>query len=337
MRSWLSREPTPADQLAPRAARFATIEDVEARKFGSRALDALVARLTDDVTSVRGDSDALPYPLAVLEHLLATHRHEVLRLKTGVDSVEIAVRFAVAIAFGLATLRNRPARVAKALRIVPSRDKDLTFGQWFATGKAIAELVPSGAWHPAADCVRRVFLSSVKKPAVEASIASVVTLRNRWVGHSPPAMSEDACREEASLVERVVREILASFAPLAKLELVSVNAIDRFESADVVYNVRCLRGPSEHFPFATASTTARLSREWCYLLGAEPVSLAPFFLARTCEECRRTELMVATRPVLGPPGAEVPMQGLLSHHRTRARVPPHEDLAAVYRALEGGA
>lgn len=323
---WRSMEGESSSEKVPRLLRHAVLGWSDVSALRERALDQLIVRLLEPPqTDASNSHSRLPFPLAGPRFVAQTATTSFLRLKSAVHGLEVAVRFAVALGLGLIREREDPAAHQALATFVTERGgRPMPMGAWLSLLQLVVSLVPPDSGHPAAAWLRVFAKGRTTRPsALTKRMVDAVEERNALIGHGAP-LPDDAYREPAERLSKLLDDVLAQSDSLATARLVSVHSSEVLgdEDGGVAYELRSHAGSHERFAISRQELDASLGRPWCYLLaeGHPPLSLSPVFLCTTCNECRRVEVFVADRIVLGPQGAEVTAFGVTTDHAATATI-----------------
>jgi len=323
---WRTMGGESASEKVPRLLRHAVLGWSDMSTLRERALDQLIVRLLEPPpTDASTSHDRLPFPLAGPRFVAQTATTSFLKLKSAVHGLEVAVRFAVALGLGLIReAEDSDAHQALARFITDRGARPMPMGAWLVLLQHVVNLVPPDSVHPAAAWLRVFAKGRTARPSsLTKRMIEAVEERNVLLGHGAP-LPDDSYREPAERLSKLLDDVLAQSEPLAATRLVSVHSSEVLgdEDGGIAYELRSHVGSHERFAISRQVLDTSLGRPWCYVLaeGHPPLSLSPVFLCTTCKECRRVEVFVADRIVLGPQGAEVTAFGVTTDHATTAAI-----------------
>lgn len=326
----------------PRSLRTSMIDGATLRERGENALNVLVRDLVGKSAPTGTAEQAdLPHPLVALSVHRRARSTPLGRLKITLDSIETSLRFVVACQLGWLGTHGDDAQLAagaKALREAGS--KPLSMGHWEKLAYQLARVLPPGE-HPVLR-VSRAWLKSGGAPSVlSQKLREAVELRNANIGHGV-GHDEHAYGAQERDTGLTHDQLEKALAPFRETELVSVVEIHSMAEEDDdeggnEYALRLLAGPLEVFRIERRTTTARLRKDWCYLLSSDatPLPLAPLAMVQTCEHCRRVELFFADNVPTGPKGAQVWLRGIATNHAFATSMPWSKGQAKLHALVTG--
>jgi hypothetical protein len=161
---------------------------------------------------------------------------------------------------------------------------------------------------------------------VRRAIGDAVAARNRSIGHGA-SIREGAYDTEEEVLLDALAELMrgALYADLLTYRAVAVfGARVNLDSDAFDYVIVQASGVGVDPRPRSLRTTHRLGEGWLYLVDEHsrrpPLRLSPFFYVDNCRTCGQREVFAASRPVLGPKGAVVELEGITTGHRASAPI-----------------
>lgn len=320
-----------------RRLRVAALESRELREFQGKALEQLALRLLGSApTTLEARFARHPFPLAASAAWVDSATSELHRLAALVHAIEIHLQLAVGAALAIGDIADFEPRALVLLR--NSAGRPATMGHWRQLLDAVLSLSKRDSKHPVVRWLSglrtKVALRGESLPLLE-HVNRAVGIRNDTVGHGAP-MAEDAHAADSAYLREVLQALMHAAEPLSAVRLVSVSGADVLADEEGIdYELRQHVGASEIFPIRRERHSARLGRNWVYLLVEDhpPLSLSPIVFCATCEACQRTEVFFANGLVLGPRGTPVKADGVTTNHHARLEIQWSPNASALYDAV----
>lgn len=286
----------------------------------------------DDEDIAQSESaPAAVLPVAILAPLLEVMVAEtqLARLKAAAQAIEVHLKFAIACALAA----SDGTRDLESIRS--------TLGKPVSTGSWVAILVDVARCGAGGDSRLRSWFDWFADPLVRCALNDAVAARNRSVGHGATARDGAYDEEESLLFDAL--SILTGVATDSELIRYRAVAVTRaqidLDSDGFEYTVLRACGIRVDPRPVTLRSRQRLGDGWLYLVDEHseqaPLSLSPFFYLDTCRTCGEREVFAAPRPVFGPKGAVVELEGITTGHRTSAPIAWDARAQASWEALGG--
>ncbi|MDP3277936.1 MAG: type I restriction endonuclease subunit R [Deltaproteobacteria bacterium] len=265
----------------------------------------------------------LPYPLAVLEAIIASQVAGYLRVKTRLDSIERALVSIVAVCLGLLRDRSGAVRADAAGVVGKYAGRPLSFGAWLSLLCELAALLSSESADPLVKMARAFVDERGKMSSLAIELQSeVIPLRNRF-SHGVVVSDDVSLPVEGPLRERwnTLRAILA---PLRRATLFTRAEIKdvRPDGTGARCSIRVLHGSSAFFACEEKTLPHAASEEWCWLLteSGEILRMEPLLLLAATGGAPPSEVFVA-RSLSLEPGAKIDMMASSSGTEKKQRRP----------------
>lgn len=284
----------------------------------------------DDVDIAQSESDPcaiLPVPLLAPLVEFTTAESELAKVKAAAQAVELHIKFALACALAL----RDPGVPLQGLGSLSG--KPASMGTWLATLLGVVAAVspdqsPVSAW-----------LSTFSSAEVRGVLGEAVAARNRSIGHGS-SVRDGAYRRELSALLDAIAELMRNLvdADLWRYRTVAVSgARVSLDSDDFEYVAHQACGLTVEMRARTLRTKHRLGEGWLYFIdessSEEPIGLSPFFYLNTCRTCGQREVFSARRPVFGPKGTLVELEGITSGHPMSAPLAWDARAQALWSAM----
>jgi type I restriction enzyme R subunit len=265
----------------------------------------------------------LPYPLAVLEAIIASQVAGYLRVKTRLDSIERALVTIVAVCLGL--LRDRAGAAREDAAAVVSRyaGRPLSFGTWLSLLCELAALLPADSTDPLVLMARAFVDARGKMSALAIELQSeVIPLRNRFA-HGVVVSDDVSLPVEGPLRERwnALRALLAPLRRATFFVRAEIKDV-RPDGTGARCSIRVLHGSSAFFPCEDKTLPYAPSQDWCWLLreSGELLPMEPLFFLGATGGAPPAEVFVA-RSLSLEPGARIDMLASSSDAERKQRRP----------------
>ena len=270
-----------------------------------------------DIWSTLDRGERVPFPIAVLRHLVLSCSAPIERVRALFSAIDVALRFHGAVL--LASVLRQPDKGSEAMKAV--RKAESAGLGWeravFDLGDIAALQGPLGevSWG-----LRR---ARVRGAALKDALVIADGVRQLVQGR--PELDDQAHAREIPFLDEVLGEILHALRHYREYKLFSVARIVGFEEQAVRYELHEHRGACEIFPVVPAQLPDRLQNDWCYLRskrGDGPsIALAPFVRYGLCSTCGRKELALGEEVSLGPKGAVMRVRSVATGHLDEVPLP----------------
>ncbi len=257
-------------------------------------LDALLGEVHASNLKTPDPLHHLPYPAAAPIAAVQAHVPGIARMAASYRAVEMVLRLLVAVSIGtILQQEDDELNLALAQHLKPLLGQPLTMGKWNGLNHHLIRLVQRVDDAALAPLFDR-WTHAARKASLKGKIDQAIAFRNTTAHKA--TLPGNPYQEESEFMEKMLAQLLDVLEPLQESKLITTIKSEFVDEELTRYQLRLHRGIATHFPVIEWESNKRLLEKWCYLLPddtADPLCLAPLFLAQSCTACGGIEVLLA--------------------------------------------